>query len=572
MSTTTTPQSPPAAPPPGRHGPRGVSEAGSARQNASALTGIAVEAGENAFLGRDARLGADTVKELAGAGGRSHLVSPSGAGTGTSRASGAKVAAHGRAGKEPNALEKALGGSTDLAQAAAVRRSQGFLHDERGAIERGTDRLQSKTGVDAVGLVGAIPEVGAVATAALRTEALVERQVIHTGRRLTLIALAGSLVLAAVVVSGVSNNYLSTASAAGDPEAKNPSTCFDPSLPGGGAVPAGTVSPGGAVQTNANIIVGVGRALGVSDRGLTIALMVTLVESEGLNLASRANPGSLAFPHDGVAPGDYDSVGLFQQRDAWGPMADRMDPAKSAVMFYTGGRAGQQGLLDKAGWELKEMGRVAQSVQGSAFPDRYAQRVSQASALLAAASGVGPATLPAGAVSGPPAPGGGSFAGEDPNAGAAEPVCPTAGGPAFSNTASGDAKAWIDAGMKVLGTPYSWGGGTINGPSGGFAQGTGIIGFDCSSLMRYMIYQGSGGKIEIPRVTGTQYGATKGNQVPLDQLMPGDLLFYGASGESSYHVAMYLGDNQMIEAPQTGLTVRVTPVRRGQLVVATRLA
>jgi hypothetical protein len=51
--------------------------------------------------------------------------------------------------------------------------------------------------------------------------------------------------------------------------------------------------------------------------------------------------------------------------DAWGSLADRLDPAKSAAMFYTGGQAGQAGLLDIAGWEQLQPTVAAQRVQRS---------------------------------------------------------------------------------------------------------------------------------------------------------------------------------------------------------------
>ncbi len=124
---------------------------------------------------------------------------------------------------------------------------------------------------------------------------------------------------------------------------------------------------------NVTTVVEVGRRLEVPLRGLVVAVATIMQESGARNLASYANPGSLDYPHDAVAPGDFDSVGLFQQRDAWGPLADRMDPAATAAMFYTGGRGGQPGLLDIAGWEAMEVWEAAQAVQVSAFPNAYAR-------------------------------------------------------------------------------------------------------------------------------------------------------------------------------------------------------
>lgn len=130
--------------------------------------------------------------------------------------------------------------------------------------------------------------------------------------------------------------------------------------------------------------------------------------------------------------------------------------------------------------------------------------------------------------------------------------------------ATGDVKEIIKEGEDQEGVDYSWGGGTKDGPSEGFAQGAGIKGFDCSSLMQYMIYQAT--KYELPRTAAEQYEDTKGNQVAkagdgMDDLKPGDLLFWGSSASTIDHVAMYVGDGQMIEAPRTGLKVRTTKAR-----------
>lgn len=144
-------------------------------------------------------------------------------------------------------------------------------------------------------------------------------------------------------------------------------------------------------------------------------------------------------------------------------------------------------------------------------------------------------------------------------------------------SADGDVGSVIAAGKKQIGVDYSWGGGSLDGPSEGFAQGKGITGFDCSSLMRYMIYQGTGKGYELPRVSTQQYQKTKGNQVAkagdgVDKLKAGDLMFWGSSGSNLHHVAMYIGDGQMIEAPRTGLKVRITEARvTGDYFGATRI-
>jgi hypothetical protein len=114
----------------------------------------------------------------------------------------------------------------------------------------------------------------------------------------------------------------------------------------------------------------------------------------------------------------------------------------------------------------------------------------------------------------------------------------------------------IKRGMSAIGTPYSWGGGNANGPSNGIDEGAGTVGYDCSGLVLYAF---AGAGIKLPHYSGSQY--QMGRQIPSSQMRRGDVIFYGPGG--SQHVAIYLGNNQMLEAPYTGATVRVAPVRTG---------
>jgi len=109
-------------------------------------------------------------------------------------------------------------------------------------------------------------------------------------------------------------------------------------------------------------------------------------------------------------------------------------------------------------------------------------------------------------------------------------------------------------GESQIGVPYSWGGGSLTGPSKGIDSGADTVGFDCSGLTRYMF---AGVGVLIPRFSGDQYNA--GRHVPPSQAKPGDLIFYGPGG--SQHVATYLGNGQMLEAYDTGTPIRVAPVR-----------
>jgi peptidoglycan DL-endopeptidase RipA len=123
----------------------------------------------------------------------------------------------------------------------------------------------------------------------------------------------------------------------------------------------------------------------------------------------------------------------------------------------------------------------------------------------------------------------------------------------------------IRRGMSQLGVPYSWGGGNAAGPSRGIDSGAGTVGFDCSGLMLYMF---AGVGIKLDHYSGSQYNA--GRKVPSSQMRRGDMIFYGPN--ASQHVAMFLGDGQMLEAPYTGSVVKVSPVRTsGMTPYVTRL-
>ncbi|OBI91134.1 NlpC/P60 family peptidoglycan endopeptidase RipB [Mycobacterium asiaticum] len=106
-----------------------------------------------------------------------------------------------------------------------------------------------------------------------------------------------------------------------------------------------------------------------------------------------------------------------------------------------------------------------------------------------------------------------------------------------------------------MGVPYSWGGGSLEGPSKGVDSGANINGFDCSGLMRYAF---AGVGVLIPRFSGDQYNA--GRHIPQNEARRGDLIFYGPNG--SQHVTMYLGNGQMLEASSLAGKVTISPVRK----------
>ncbi|MFD5178946.1 NlpC/P60 family protein [Nocardia sp. NPDC058379] len=129
-------------------------------------------------------------------------------------------------------------------------------------------------------------------------------------------------------------------------------------------------------------------------------------------------------------------------------------------------------------------------------------------------------------------------------------------------TGSAAIETVIDRAMSQLGVTYAWGGGDEDGPTlgirdGGTADAHGDynkVGFDCSGLMLYA-FAGIG--VSLPHYSGYQYNA--GTRVDVEDRERGDMLFWGPGG--SAHVALYLGNGKMIEAPESGDVVKISPVR-----------
>ncbi|MEV7091227.1 C40 family peptidase [Amycolatopsis sp. NPDC051045] len=202
--------------------------------------------------------------------------------------------------------------------------------------------------------------------------------------------------------------------------------------------------------------------------------------------------------------GDRDSLGVFQMRPSmgWGTVAQVTDPTYEVNKFY-------DVLLGVPDWENKRPGDAAQAVERSGFPDRYhkwepmaatlVENVGQVVDVVACGTGMG-ALLP-------------------------------------PSQAAGQA---IKFALGEQGKPYVWG-------------ATGPNSYDCSGLM-LRAYESAG--IILPRVSQDQYHA--GALLPVREAQPGDLLFLATDPSdptSIHHVMMYLGDNKIVEAQQTGVPV-----------------
>lgn len=207
--------------------------------------------------------------------------------------------------------------------------------------------------------------------------------------------------------------------------------------------------------------------------------------------------------------GDRDSLGIFQMRPSqgWGSVAQVTDPVYQINKFY-------DVLLTVPNWETRRPGDIAQAIERSAFPLRYHQWEPLAVNVINTVGGDVAEFVQASCTTPLPAP----------------------------TEIAGRAMQFA---LGEVGKPYVWG-------------ATGPDSYDCSGLM-LRAYESAG--VTLPRVSRQQYWA--GTQLPVRQAQPGDLLFWAydrSDPATIHHVAMYLGDGQMIEAPYTGEQVRTRAV------------
>lgn len=320
---------------------------------------------------------------------------------------------------------------------------------------------------------------------------------------------------------------------------------------------------------NAALIYQVGKRMGMSNRDIQIALITAMQESSLRNLDY----------------GDRDSLGLFQQRPSqgWGTPEQVRNPRYAATKFFTE-------LKKVKGRENMAMTEAAQAVQRSAYPDAYAKHIGLVRDLWpklvkSGPKGRGSASRPAPDLSDGNAwddgyedltpdlgPENVLAAGYNPLLAApdfwTEPDPAALGGgpqgdflsPLSQDTfdfitdeaakkggfrpakgVDGWRAAVVEYAREYLGTPYKWGGTDPNG-------------FDCSGLLQY-VYQKVG--INLPRVSYQQ--ANYGKPVGIGGLRPGDLVAWDNSSRNNGadHIAMYIGNGRILEAPRAGKNVRI---------------
>lgn len=219
--------------------------------------------------------------------------------------------------------------------------------------------------------------------------------------------------------------------------------------------------------------------------------------------------------------GDRDSLGVFQMRPSmgWGTREQVTNVEYAVNKFY-------DVLMTVPGWETMRPGDAAQRVERSAFPQRYHEHEAFAASILQELGGVSAEDLTG---------------------------CRPTGGALGENPYA--AKA-IEYARSKFGRPYVWG---AKGPEE----------FDCSGLVQ-AAYKHAG--LAVPGYSGDQYNS--GKHIPVAEAQPGDLIFWAdAKGnpEAIHHVAIYVGNGEVIHAPQDGDVVKQSKIWQNGLVpMATR--
>ena len=110
---------------------------------------------------------------------------------------------------------------------------------------------------------------------------------------------------------------------------------------------------------------------------------------------------------------------------------------------------------------------------------------------------------------------------------------------------SGSAQEILINALSLTGIKYKYGG---NSPE---------TGFDCSGFVRYVFQQAA--NLTLPH--GARALSQLGQTVPVEQLQPGDLVFFNTLKSAFSHVGIYLGNNRFIHAPSSGGGIHVVNMK-----------
>jgi cell wall-associated NlpC family hydrolase len=113
--------------------------------------------------------------------------------------------------------------------------------------------------------------------------------------------------------------------------------------------------------------------------------------------------------------------------------------------------------------------------------------------------------------------------------------------PSLLDKASSTVQEVLMSALALTGTPYKFGGTSPD------------TGFDCSGFVRYVFQQAA--NLTLPH--GARALSQIGKAIPVDQLQPGDLVFYNTLKSSFSHVGIYIGENRFIHAPSAGGDVHI---------------
>ncbi len=97
---------------------------------------------------------------------------------------------------------------------------------------------------------------------------------------------------------------------------------------------------------------------------------------------------------------------------------------------------------------------------------------------------------------------------------------------------------------RFVGIPYQWGGNTV------------VEGMDCSGFVR-AVYNLCG--VNIPRTSAEQFRV--GRSIEAEDLVDGDLVFFGSSDDKISHVGIYVGSNRFVHAPRRGDDIKISPLQ-----------